>query len=92
MAKGSGDDANLKSAMFAVSDGVIGAAILVFLGVLLGNWLDTQFHSAPLWVIVCSLTGGGLGLARLVQKAINIGQDSDKKLPKALSDSTPPEE
>jgi F0F1-type ATP synthase assembly protein I len=89
----SSEEGNLKNAMMAVSDGVIGAACLVFGGVMLGNWMDVQFHSSPLWVILCSLLGGGLGLARLVQKAISIGQDSEK--PKSPSDSTssaPPEE
>lgn len=76
-------DSNLKNAMFAVGDGVIGAGVLIFIGVMLGNWLDNQFHSAPIGIVLCALLGGGLGLARLVQKAISIGQDDKTPTPPA---------
>lgn len=70
------DSTDLKKAMFQVSDGVIGAAILVVIGVLGGNWLDTQFHTSPWMVVILSLLGGGLGLVRLVKKAMLIGNDA----------------
>jgi F0F1-type ATP synthase assembly protein I len=72
------DDTNLKQAMFQVSDGVIGAAVLIVIGIFAGQWLDNHFHTSPMCMIVLSMLGGGLGLARLVQKAMLIGQDSPK--------------
>lgn len=75
---GGDDKTNLKNALITVSDGVIGAGILVFVGVLLGNWADDKLHSAPLCVIIFALVGGGLGLARLVMKAVKIGETADK--------------
>jgi F0F1-type ATP synthase assembly protein I len=72
------DDTDLKQAMFQVSDGVIGAAILIVIGIFGGQWLDTHFHTAPICMITLSMIGGGLGLARLVKKAMLIGQDSPK--------------
>lgn len=71
------DTSDLKQAMFQVSDGVLGAAILVFLGVAGGNWLDTQLHTAPWLTVTLSVAGAGLGLARLVKKALQIGVSDD---------------
>jgi F0F1-type ATP synthase assembly protein I len=72
----SGASTDLKQAMFQVSDGVIGAGILVFVGVLAGNWLDGHLHSSPYCVVALSLLGGSLGLFRLVKKAMRIGKDT----------------
>jgi F0F1-type ATP synthase assembly protein I len=66
------DNGNLKGAMMAVADGVLGAAALVVIGMWLGGWLDQKFATAPWFSLGLSLTGGGAGLARLVIKAINI--------------------
>jgi Putative F0F1-ATPase subunit Ca2+/Mg2+ transporter len=73
MGKNSSD---LKDAMFNAGDAVIGAAVLVFIGVFAGNWLDAKLHSSP-WCVVCfSLLGAGLGLWRMVRKAMTIGGGS----------------
>lgn len=80
------DNTDLKQAMFQVSDGVIGAAVLIVIGLFAGQWLDKQFHTGPLWMVVLSLIGGGLGLARLVKKAMQIGADSPKPDPKKMID------
>jgi len=55
--------------MMVVGDGVLGAAVLVIIGVYAGNWLDDRFHTAPAISFVLSILGGGAGLARLVSKA-----------------------
>ena len=70
------DDSDLKQAMFQVSDGIIGAAVLIVIGVMAGNWLDAQLHTSPWLLIILSVLGGGLGLGRLVQKAMKIGQSA----------------
>lgn len=70
------DNTDLKQAMFQVSDGVLGAAVLIVIGVFGGNWLDAKFNTAPWMLITLSVLGGGLGLGRLVKKAMEIGQPS----------------
>jgi F0F1-type ATP synthase assembly protein I len=80
------DNTDLKQAMFQVSDGVIGAAILIVIGLLGGQWLDKQFHTSPTLMIVLSMIGGGVGLVRLVKKAMLIGADSPKPDPKKMID------
>jgi F0F1-type ATP synthase assembly protein I len=66
------EDGNLKGALMTVADGVLGAAVLVVVGMWLGGWLDQKLNTAPWLSIGLSLTGAGVGLARLVIKAINI--------------------
>ena len=68
-----------KNAMLVVGDGVLGAAVLVIIGVYSGNWLDERFHSAPMCSFGLALLGGGAGLARLVAKANSL--DDNKKAP-----------
>jgi F0F1-type ATP synthase assembly protein I len=80
------DNTNLKQAMFTVSDGVIGAAVLVAAGIFGGQWLDNHFHTAPMYTIVLSIIGGGLGLGRLVMKAMKIGSESPAPDPKKMID------
>src|SRR5579883_2928279 len=63
------DNSNLKQALFTVSDAVLGAAILLALGVFCGTWLDRQLHTAPWLSTGLALLGGGIGLARMVIKA-----------------------
>ncbi len=83
------DSAELKKAMFQVSDAVIGAGILVFLGVFIGNWVDTKLNCAPWGVIGLSMLGATLGLVRMVKKAMNIGvTSSDGNESKKTSPST----
>jgi hypothetical protein len=70
------DDGNMKKALFAVSDGVLGAAVLLSAGVYGGAWIDEKLHTAP-WISVgLAMLGGGLGLARMVYKATQIGGDT----------------
>ena len=63
------ENANLKRALFAVSDAVLGAAVLLCLGVYGGAWLDTRLHTSPWLSVSLSILGAGLGLARMVMKA-----------------------
>jgi F0F1-type ATP synthase assembly protein I len=79
--------ADMKQAMMMMGDCVLGAAVLIVLGVFGGAWLDGKLHSAPLWTICLSLLGGGLGLARLVIKALHLEhRGGDGPLPPALED------
>jgi F0F1-type ATP synthase assembly protein I len=58
-----------RRAFFVVSDAVLGAAVLVWVGVYGGAWLDTKLHTAPWLSVGLSMLGGGLGLTRMVAKA-----------------------
>jgi F0F1-type ATP synthase assembly protein I len=66
--------------LLTVSDGILGAGVLIILGVGAGNWLDEKVHCAPWFSLALSLLGGGLGLARLVSKANSL--DSKMKTKK----------
>ncbi|MBY0548135.1 MAG: AtpZ/AtpI family protein [Candidatus Obscuribacterales bacterium] len=80
---------DVKRAMMAVTDGVIGAAVLLAAGVYGGNWLDNQFHSAPWCSVGLAMLGGALGLGRMVYKATKIGASvTDPPLPKRSSSNT----
>lgn len=74
------DDGNLKEALFTVSDAVLGAAVLLAIGVYGGGWLDKQLHTAPWFSMGLALLGGGVGLARMVMKAQALGK-SDPGMP-----------
>lgn len=74
---------DVKRAMMAVSDGVLGAAVLLAAGVYGGNWLDNQFHTSPWCSVALAMLGGALGLGRMVYKATKIGAGiTDPPLPK----------
>lgn len=62
--------------MMFVVDGVMGAAILVVIGVFAGNWLDAKLHTAPWLSVGLSMAGGGLGLWRLCVKALALDDGS----------------
>ena len=64
-----------KKAMIAVGDGVLGAGLLVALGAYFGHIIDQKIGSTPWLTIVLSISGAGLGLARLVQKAIKLDKE-----------------
>lgn len=91
------DSQELKQSLFAVSEAVLGAGILVAVGTWGGGWLDEKLHTGPWFSIGLSLLGAGLGLTRLVIKAQSIGQSSSretrsnagKKLPPSLDDISP---
>lgn len=70
------DNDYLKRALFAASDGVLGAALLIFIGMHAGSWLDNKLHSAPWISIILCLLGGGLGLARMVAKVLALEDKS----------------
>lgn len=75
--------------MFAVSEAILGAGILIALGTWGGNWLDQKLHTAPWLSISLSIIGAGLGLARLIIKAQQINQPaSEKKSATSTSSST----
>jgi F0F1-type ATP synthase assembly protein I len=73
------DSSNLKDAMFTAGDAVLGAAVLIFIGAVAGNWLDHRFHSAPLGIVTLPLVGAGLGLWRMIRKAMTMDSDSKDK-------------
>lgn len=64
-----------------VMDGVLGAAVLVVMGVAGGNWLDEKLHTAPWWSVGLSVVGGGLGLWRLCVKALALDDAGKGKRP-----------
>ena len=74
------DGLTMRRALFTVSDAVLGAAVLLTLGVYGGGWLDEKFHCAPTLSIGLALLGGGLGLARMVIKANSLDTIKGKKL------------
>lgn len=76
----SNDQGDLKQALFAVSEAVLGAGVLIALGAYGGNWLDEKLHSGPWLSIGLSITGAGLGLARLVIKAQQINTEPGKQI------------
>ena len=81
------DSTDLKQAMFAAGDAVIGAAVLVGLGVWIGNMLDSKLHTSPWCVVALSLIGAAAGLWRMVRKAMQMGkQEGDS--PDPLESST----
>jgi len=67
-----------QKALLVVSDGVLGAGVLIMVGVWGGNMLDDRFHTAPWISLVLSLGLGGLGLARLVSKANQLDSSPSK--------------
>lgn len=56
-------------AMFVVSDAVLGAAVLIMLGMWAGGFADDKLHTAPWGSLGLSVLGGALGLWRMVKKA-----------------------
>ena len=69
------DSMTSKQAMFIVADGVVGAGVLLVLGILLGHYLDQKLSSSPWLTVILCFVGAGAGLARLVVKAIKLNKD-----------------
>ncbi|MBA3859396.1 MAG: hypothetical protein C0507_21030 [Cyanobacteria bacterium PR.3.49] len=55
--------------MFVAGDAMLGAAVLVMLGVWGGGYLDDKLHTGPWCSLGLSVLGGVLGLWRMVKKA-----------------------
>lgn len=74
------DESDWRRALLIVSDGVLGAAVMLAVGVYAGSWLDTKFHTSPWLSVGLSILGGALGLARMVMKAkaLDTGPDLAK--------------
>lgn len=70
------ESTSTNKAMFTVADGVIGAGVLLVLGICLGHVLDQKFSTTPWLTIILCFAGGAAGLARLVIKAINLNKDT----------------
>ena len=49
------------------------------LGVYAGQFLDQKLHTAPWFATILPMLGGGIGLARLVIKAINLDKDKPEE-------------
>jgi len=68
-------EANPQSDVFkavaAASDAVLGAAVLTGLGAWGGLFLDEKLHASPWFAVTLGLLGAGLGLARMVKKALD---------------------
>ncbi len=77
-------DSDLKRAMFTVSDAVLGAAVLLAIGVYAGSWLDKQLNCSPFCSVGLALLGGSIGLYRMVVKARGLDTGGSGKLPKAI--------
>lgn len=69
---------SINKAMITVADGVLGAAVLIMIGVFAGHYLDQKLRITPWLSILLPLTGGGIGLSRLVIKAISLEKDKDE--------------
>lgn len=80
------EKSNLKQALFTVSDAILGAAILLVVGVYFGSWLDDKCKTAPLFSISLALIGGALGLARMVAKAAALDKPSKNDVPEKKLD------
>ncbi len=78
----SSQEPDLRKALFTVSDAVLGAAVLLAMGVYGGAYLDKIFHCAPVLSVGLALLGAGLGLARMVMKAnaLDTGSKAKKHL------------
>lgn len=61
----------------AASDAVIGAAVLTGAGAWGGMYLDEKLNASPWFAVSLGLLGAGLGLARMVKKAL----DAEKQAP-----------
>lgn len=81
------EDTDLKQALFAVSDAVLGSAVLLAIGVYGGAWLDQKLHTAPWLSVGLALLGGGVGLARMVMKAQAIGKNDKNSASQKTSGS-----
>lgn len=66
--------AEMLRAVAAASDAVIGAAVLTGLGAWAGLFLDEKLHSSPWFAVALGLAGAGLGLARMIKKALDAEQ------------------
>jgi F0F1-type ATP synthase assembly protein I len=62
--------AEMLRAVAAASDAVIGAAVLTGLGAWAGLFLDEKLNSSPWFAVTLGLAGAGLGLTRMVKKAL----------------------
>ena len=63
-------------AVAAASDAVIGAAVLTGLGAWGGLYLDEKLNASPWFAVSLGLLGAGLGLARMVKKALDAEKQS----------------
>ncbi|MBX9948164.1 MAG: AtpZ/AtpI family protein [Candidatus Obscuribacterales bacterium] len=70
--KASSGPSGFQRAMFVVSDAVLGAAVLILLGMWAGGFVDDKLHTGPWGSLGLSLLGGGLGLWRMVKKATSL--------------------
>lgn len=69
------DKGEVLSAIVSASDAVIGTAVLAFLGAWGGGFIDEKMGISGTWSIILSILGVGLGLFRMVKKAL----DAEKK-------------
>ncbi len=69
----------LTQALATGGEAVVGIGLLSGLGAWGGTFLDGKFHTTPLLAIVLSLLGLGLGLTRMVVKALQSEKESDAK-------------
>jgi F0F1-type ATP synthase assembly protein I len=58
------------SALASAGDSVLGIFVLVWIGAWLGFKLDDIFHSQPLCAVILAIIGVGLGIARMIWKAL----------------------
>jgi F0F1-type ATP synthase assembly protein I len=67
---GDDDSTEMRKQLAGAGESVLAIAVLATLGVWGGGWLDQNLHTAPWLQVVLALLGCGLGLTRMVMKAL----------------------
>jgi F0F1-type ATP synthase assembly protein I len=72
------DKREMWNSLAGAGESVLAIGLLAWLGVWGGGWLDGKFHTSPWLTIVLALLGVGLGLTRMVMKALKSEQPEKK--------------
>jgi F0F1-type ATP synthase assembly protein I len=59
----------------------LGWQIVITIGLmaLLGDWLDKEFETSPLWIIICSFFGVVVAMYSFIKTVINLTKKDKKK-------------
>ena len=76
-------------AIASASDAVLGAALLTGLGAWGGLFLDEKLNASPWFAVTLGLMGGGLGLGRMLMKALAAEKESEGRPQSSKGDDKP---